>query len=165
MDELKRTIAFIFNNQGQEALTRKELELEMSITQRWFSGSEAAGLIEIAIREGLLTQGEDGVAPSFDTKGVEIPFDYRPPPRVLGLLLVKDPFMSIVDRMVESTSLDKRAIMARVNKLQNKLNVTIEVAALLVAKELGVDATEMYPLIQERIFELAGKEMEKETRG
>ncbi len=158
MEELKKTLAFIYNNQGQESMTKKELELAMAMTQRWFSSSEANGLIDFALREGLLEETDQGCVLSYDPKEMDIPFDFKPSDRVLKLLLVKDPFKALIKRIEENSSMERKKIMANVNRIQQDLNVTIEVAAIMVAKEMDVEVDDFYPLVQERIYELASRE-------
>ncbi len=64
---------------------------------------------------------------------------FEPPKDLLEKEVEEDVFPMILDEIVQKTDLDKQKIMAQVNKKQDKLNINIKTALLLVAQENEVD--------------------------
>ncbi|MEM0448720.1 MAG: DUF2240 family protein [Methanomassiliicoccales archaeon] len=140
MGDLETCLALLFKRKGKQILSEKEFVFSASMDFRWFSPKEAQTLLEIGVKRGLLERSEGMVKPTFDYKNIEVPINYRPCKDIL-----KDVqpdvslFGQILDSMAISTGLKKRDLVARVNKLQDRLGVDIEVAALALAKDLGID--------------------------
>lgn len=140
MGDLETCLALLFKRKGKQILSEKEFVFSASMDFRWFSPKEAQALLEMGLKRGLLERTEGMVKPAFDYKTIEIPVNYRP---CKDILKEVEPdvslFAQILDAMAASTGQKKRDLVARVNRAQDRLGVDIEVAALAVAKDLGVD--------------------------
>ena len=55
----------------------------------------------------------------------------------------EDLFMKIISRIIEDKNVEKTEVISRINKKQRKVDLEIEVLALLVAQEYGVEVKEL----------------------
>lgn len=140
MGDLETCLALLFKRKGKNILSEKEFVFSASMDFRWFSPKEAQALLEMGIKRGLLERTDGMVKPAFDYKTIEIPVNYRP---CKDLLKEVEPdvslFSLILDEMAKASGQKKRDLVAKVNRVQDRLGVDIEVAALSLAKELGID--------------------------
>ncbi len=139
MGELETCLALLFRRKGKNVLTEKELVFSASMDFRWFTPKEAQKLLELGLKKGLLTRTDGFVRPNFEYKKTEIPGTYRPSQKAL----VDEPedaslFARILDAISATSNWKKREIVARINKIQERLGVDIEVAALALAQDVGV---------------------------
>ncbi len=141
---MKRAVAFLFRLEGGRPLSEKEFVQFASYRLKWFKPTEAQRLLRVAqdlrvveLREGLLR-------PTFDAAGFEVPVDYRPPPGILERAPpAEDLFVKILNRIVERTGTDRRTAVSAVNAIQERMDVTVEVAALIHARALGVEVSDL----------------------
>ena len=140
MGDLETCLALLFKRKGKNILSEKEFVFSASMDFRWFSPKEAQALLEMGIKRGLLERTDGMVKPAFDYKTIEIPVNYRP---CKDLLKEVEPdvslFSLILDEMAKASGQKKRDLVAKVNRVQDRLGVDIEVAALSLAKEMGID--------------------------
>jgi hypothetical protein len=140
LGDLETCLALLFKRKGKNILSEKEFVFSASMDFRWFSPKEAQALLEMGIKRGLLERTDGMVKPAFDYKTIEIPVNYRP---CKDLLKEVEPdvslFSLILDEMAKASGQKKRDLVAKVNRVQDRLGVDIEVAALSLAKEMGVD--------------------------
>ncbi len=140
MGDLETCLALLFKRKGKNILSEKEFVFSASMDFRWFSPKEAQALLEMGIKRGLLERTDGMVKPAFDYKTIEIPVNYRP---CKDLLKEVEPdvslFSLILDDMAKASGQKKRDLVAKVNRVQDRLGVDIEVAALSLAKEIGID--------------------------
>ncbi len=139
MGELETCLALLFRRKGKNVLTEKELVFSASMDFRWFTPKEAQKLLELGLKKGLLTRTDGFVRPNFEYKKIEIPGTYRPSQKAL----VDEPedaslFARILDAISATSNWKKREIVARINRIQERLGVDIEVAALALAQDVGV---------------------------
>ncbi len=66
-------------------------------------------------------------------------------------------FIRIVQAIEKESGLDKRKVIARTNSLREELDIEIETAALLVARELSVPMDSYYSLVQTELVSRANK--------
>ncbi len=136
MSDLIYTVSMPFKRKGKDTLKENEFILALSIDLNWFSPDQARTLLSDAEKGGLLKREGGEVIPLFDLSSVQIPPSFKP-----GSVPGKKPlFDRIIDRITVTAGLDKRTIIALINKKQEELIkiVDIEVSTLLVALEQGV---------------------------
>lgn len=151
--ELKKAVALLFRRKGKDALSEKEFALQISMDLRWFSPTEAALLLENAKTAGFVVVGNAGLSPSFDVDDVEISLDFFPSKAVLEANRDEKPvFLRIVEALSEECGLAKAELMAEINRKKEKLRAEIEVAALFVAAERGVDLSGFHGEVEEVIM-------------
>jgi len=109
---------------------------------RWFSPKDAKRLLDIALENELLSLEDGKLKPKFDYKEIDVPTDYRPSKNILVTSQPEKPekniLSTIVDEIAAHTSIEKKELFSMINKKRERMNVDIEVAALLVGMEEGI---------------------------
>jgi hypothetical protein len=137
MSDLTYIVSMPFKRKGKEALKESEFVLALSIDLNWFNPEQAKTLLNDAEKSGLLKKEGDIIRPSFDISRVELPSGFKPESIIFDK---ENMFDRIIDRIIINTGIDKRKIIAQINKKQEELakQVVIEVSAILIAIEHGV---------------------------
>jgi len=137
MSDLTYTVSMPFKRKGKDALKDTEFILALSLDLKWFNPEQAKIILSEAQKSGLLKREGEMVRPSFDISGIEIPSGFKPEPANLPK---KPIFDRIIERIIAGTGIEKRKVIAMINKKQEELSkqVEIEVSAILVAVENGV---------------------------
>jgi hypothetical protein len=153
MGELETCLALLFRRKGKNILTEKELVFSASMDYRWFTPKEAQRLLELGIKRGLLTNTDGLVKPNFDYKRIDFPASYRPTQNTL----VDEPgdvslFSRILDAISVVSKWKKREIVARINKIQERLEVDIEVAALALALDVGAKVDDLADAVRAEVL-------------
>ena len=141
MDDFETCIAAIFKRKGKNIITETEFVFAVSLDYRWFTPKEAQDLLGIAIKKGLLTRSDDFLKPSFDPKDVDISMSFRPDKSILNSAEAEEisAFSRLLKDISNKSGIKKREVVARINKIQEKIGVDVEVAALIMAREVGLD--------------------------
>jgi hypothetical protein len=153
MDELRDAIALLFKRKGRDELSEREFVLSASMDLRWFPPRDAQRLLQIGLETKLLESQSGTIRPAFDVSSVEVPRDYVPTSAILDVPtpVSEDVFLRIVDAIVARTRTDRKSVIASVNGVQEKLDVEVEVAALVAAHQMGVDVTPFLPAVKSRL--------------
>jgi len=141
MDELQYAIALLFKRKGRDELTEREFVLSASMDLRWFPPRDAQRLLQLGLETKLLESHGGNIRPAFPIDSVEVPRDFVPTAKTLEVAtpVSEDVFLRLVDAIVARTKSDRRAVIATVNAVQEKMDVDVEVAALIAARRAGVD--------------------------
>lgn len=139
MEELKKTIALLFKRKGSSQMTEKEFVFSASMDLRWFPPKDSQQLLDVAISRGVVTLLEGQISPSFDTSAVDIPLDFTPTTAVFDMPAKEDLFSKILEHLLASLDIERQEVISRINAVQEKMGVEIEVAALLAGRSLDVD--------------------------
>jgi hypothetical protein len=154
MDDLRNAIAMLFKRKGKNVLTEREFVFSASIDFRWYTPKEAQMFLALGLKKGLLSAEDGIVKPTFDFRAVNIPVNYRPGKEMLSEPLEAPPlFPRILGAISSATGMGRRDIVSRINRTQDRLGVEIEVAALVVARELGVEISELLEETRKEILE------------
>ncbi len=149
---MKRAIAFLFRLEGGRPLSEKEFVQFASYRLNWFRPTEAQRLLRIAQDLHLLELRDGILRPTFEAVTVDVPVDFRPPHTVLDLAPVpEDLFLKILNRIVERTGTDRRSSVSAINAIQERMGIHVEVAALIEARTLGVDVSDLIDPVRESI--------------
>ncbi len=142
MDDLRYAIALLFKRKGREELTEREFVLSASMDLRWFPPRDAQRLLQLGLETKLLESHGGNIRPAFAIDAVDVPRDFVPTSKTLDVPtpVSEDVFLRIVDALVAHTKSDRRGIIATINAVQEKMDVDIEVAALVAARQAGLDA-------------------------
>jgi len=132
-------------------LSEREFVLSASMDLRWFPPRDAQRLLQIGLETRLLES--QAIRPAFDVSAVEVPRDFIPTSAILEVPTPAsaDVFLRIVDAIVAKTRTDRKSVIASVNAVQEKLDVEVEVAALVAAHQMGVDVTPFLPAVKSRL--------------
>jgi hypothetical protein len=135
---LRRAVAAPFQQRGVECMSESEFVVALSLDRDWFSPDQAKTLVDLATGEGLLDREGDDVAAAFQAGTVEIPDDFVPDESVVQ---ERSTFERVLDAVVEE-GVEKQEAVASINRLQADLGLHIEAAAVLYARQQGVDVTD-----------------------
>ncbi len=141
MDELRYAIALLFKRKGRDELTEREFVLSASMDLRWFPPRDAQRLLQLGLETKLLESHGGNIRPAFPVDSVEVPRDFVPTAKTLEVATpaTEDLFLRIVDAIVAKTRSERRAVIASINGVQERMDVDVEVAALIAARQAGVD--------------------------
>lgn len=142
MDELRYAIALLFRRKGRDELTEREFVLSASMDLRWFPPRDAQRLLQLGLETKLLESHGGNIRPSFPIDSVEVPRDFVPTAKTLEVAtpVTEDVFLRLVEALVAKTKQDRRAVIATINGIQERMDVDVEVAALIAARQAGIDA-------------------------
>jgi hypothetical protein len=152
MGELETCLGVLFKRKGKNVMTETEFILTVSFDYRWFTPKEAQGLLDISVKRGLLVRTEEYLKPSFDINDVEASLSFRPSKNVLKGDQEEVSFFARLIQLITDKGVKKRDAVARVNRTQERLGVDVEVAAVLVAKDLGADVSPFLEPVREEIL-------------
>ncbi len=153
MGELETCLAVLFKRKGKNVMTETEFMLTVSFDYRWFTPKEAQALLDISVKRGLLTRTEEFLKPNFDLKDVEASLSFRPSSSVLSDEKEEiSLFAQLVQLISDKGGLKKRDAVSRINRTQERLGVDVEVAAVLVARDLGIDVTPYLEPVKKEIL-------------
>jgi hypothetical protein len=152
MEELKRAITLLFKRKGGSQMTEKEFVFSASMDLRWFPPKDSQKLLDVALTRGLITLEDGQISPSFDISSVQVPMDFSPTPAVFELPAKEDMFSSILDHMLANLDMEKKDVISRINTIQERMEVEIEVAALLAGEELDLDMSQFLDKVEREIL-------------
>ncbi|KUJ93684.1 DUF2240 family protein [Archaeoglobus fulgidus] len=147
---MRKVIAAAFKSKGKKKMKRSELIYTMSFDLNWFTHEGSKKVVEEAEKEGLLA-GDDELQPTFDLDEVELT-DFKPD---LSELLSR----SVTDRIIEEIAVklkkDGREVVSMVNRKQEELGgiISFPVAALIVAKEVGINIAPYIEEVEREVFQ------------
>ncbi|MFW5953455.1 MAG: DUF2240 family protein [Candidatus Natronoplasma sp.] len=133
---MKKALAFIFQKEGEEII-KEDFIYTQSVDMEWFSSERAREVIDRALESDLIKMREDKILVNFDYKTVDIPMGFEPSEDIFEEKK-KDLFQALLSEMVEKTDFSKQEIMSKVNEKQDRLNIEITTAVLLVAREYDI---------------------------
>jgi hypothetical protein len=130
--------------------TRRELVMTASMSLRWFSPTDADAMVTMAVESGYLKANGTGVSLTFDPSTVQIPPGFTPSAELIKIKRASGDELlpNLVKAISERTKAEQRKVMARVNSMVLEMNVDVEVAALILALESGVDAKQFIDKIR-----------------
>ncbi|MFB6193849.1 MAG: DUF2240 family protein [Halobaculum sp.] len=132
---LRTAVAVPFRSAGTDRLGEGEFVVALSLDRDWFSPDQAKRLVDAAEARGLIERTDEGLHATFDPGDVTVPDEFTPDDDVLA---EQSTFERIVDRLV-ADGVEKRDAVAAANERQESAGVTLETAAVLVARERGLD--------------------------
>ncbi|MGM0604314.1 MAG: DUF2240 family protein [Halobacteriota archaeon] len=136
---LEVAVAIPFRQKGKRSLGEGEFVVALSLDRDWFSPDQAKRLVDVALGRGLLETIDDELRPTFDPDDVSVPEDFTPDESILR---EQSTFERALDRLV-SNGVPKQEAVATANERQRELGVTIETAAVLLARERGIDVSDI----------------------
>jgi hypothetical protein len=152
-DELEICLAALFLNRGKDVLTANEFTMYVSLDLRWMQVKDADTLMRILLEKKLMSRTGEYLRPLIDTAEVNVPVAYRPSEALLRSLRedgskrpaaekgdVPAPLPILIQKALDS-GVEKGAFVSECNRISKKADVDMEVAALMILREKGVDVT------------------------
>lgn len=153
--ELKKCIAALFRQKGKDVITEREFVYAASMDLHWFAPKHAQMLLDISLKSGLLRLSDGYLSPSFEISEDMLELDYKPSKDILAgeqKSAEKDLFIELVDKISANSGRQKKEIIARINMMKEKIPTDIEVAALIVGRNLGVDISSDIKSVREELL-------------
>ena len=152
MAEIEQALAQIFRKKGKSSLTEKEFVFAASLDLRWFTPKEAQKLLDIGLESQLLTRDGGELSPNFDHLATVTPSGFTPSPEMLRTAVQpKGVFLKLVDEITSKEEMPRKEAISLINNTQDRMNVDIEVAALVVAHSLKIDITSYLDSVEEDV--------------
>lgn len=146
---LRVVVAAPFKSKGVERLTEQAFTVALSLEREWMSPDRAKDVIDIAERDGLLGREDGELAATFDPDTVSIPEDFTVDESIFQ---ERAPFERVLDALV-ADGLERQEAVAGVNELQSRLGLTADAAAVVFARNRGVDVDDVAETVQRALAE------------
>lgn len=164
MNDIRLCIAAFFRSKGKNVVTSDEFLMGISMNMRWMSYKDAERLLSFSAANGLVEIDGEYVRPLFDITSIDIPVGYRPSTDILASVPAdavpaeKAADMKTVDETAVaeqedvlpkliakavSMDIDRKDFMSYCRTIQKKMNIDIEVAAIMVLRDNGADVSDM----------------------
>jgi len=152
MSELIYAVAQPFKAKGRRRLGIKEFIFTLTLDLKWFNPKEAKVLVQIGVENELLREDGESLIACFDPAQVNPPIDFKPTAKLLttGKQTL---FERILDQIIIQTGMNKRELIAAINKNQDELSklVEINVSALIVGIEHGADLKDLIDTVYQEL--------------
>lgn len=154
--ELGVCTAAFFRNKGKDIITVKELTMAVSLDLRWMPVKEANRFAELIVAEGYAVKTKDGLLKLADgLENTDVPVAYKPSKDLLAYIATSKPSKPLAAglplpgllEMAEKAGMKKGEFIAECNQVVKKLNVDIEVAALLILRDASVNVSGAYDAV------------------
>lgn len=144
---LRVAAAAPFVQEGSQQLRENQFVVSLSMDRDWFSPDQAKRLVDVATEAGILERDGDALELTIDAGAVTVPDDFVPDE---DLLQERSAFERVLDAVVAEGQPKHEAVGA-INARQQELGVTIEAAALVYARTVGLDIDEFLPNVRETV--------------
>ena len=144
---LQVAVAVPFRQQGARSLGEGEFVVALSLDREWFSPDQAKRLVDVAVGRGLLDNADGDLRPTFDVDEITVPEGFTPDTEILR---EQSTFEQLLDDMVAG-GLSKQKAVAATNETQRRLGITLEAAAVVVARRNGVDCAGVAERVQDEL--------------
>ncbi len=81
--EIEKLLSFVFRQAGRDVLLPSRIYGIISFDMHWYEPMTARKIVKRSLELGYLREEQDGLAPAFDYRSVELPFGFAPS---IGLL-------------------------------------------------------------------------------
>ncbi len=132
---LQVAVAAPFKQHGRDTIEESEFVVALSLDRDWLSPDQAKRLLDLAAGEGVIERADGEVTVAFDYDAVTIPEEFTPDE---SLFRERSAFERVLDDLV-AAGMEKQEAVAAVNKLQQRLGVTVEAAAVVYARRHDAD--------------------------
>lgn len=148
MGQLKKMLACLFQIKRKTELPKNELVFAVAFDHKWFSPKQATDLIEFAQLVDLI-KIEDGVVKlNFNANKIQVDPSFKPSEKLVDLPL----FEELVNEISETIGMPEKQVISQINEKHMKFGnmLSLEVAAILFAREKNVDVTRFLPAIKQK---------------
>lgn len=135
--DLERVVAAPFKQQGSDRVEESKFVVGLSLDRNWYSPDQASRIVELGIRNGLLTRDGNELVAQFSPESVSIPPDFNPADEPVAQ---ESPF-EIILRQLTDDGMEKQSVVAEINQLQGELGISVDAAAVVFAKSHKRDVT------------------------
>lgn len=178
-DSLALCASAFVRNKGKNVFTENDILMGLSMDLRWMTYSEAKAMLSAMMSENLFEKSGDMYRATFSNNDIDVPVAYKPSRTLIEGVLAKknkpapkpepkpepvvmeevpasekpapkDMMPELMNIAVDN-GIDRREFMMQSNAIQRKLGIFIEVAALYVLRDNGIDVTELADKVYESV--------------
>ncbi len=174
-DNLSLCASAFVRNKGKNVFTENDILMGLSMDLRWMTYSEAKVFLSAMVTAGLFERSGDMYRATFSNNDIDIPVAYRPGRDLIEKVqaakeapkeapkeevkeevpasekpVYQDMMPSLMNIAVDN-GIDRREFMMQCNNLKRKLGIHIEVAALYVLRDAGVDVSDLSGKVYESV--------------
>lgn len=173
--------AAFFRSRGKSVVTEKEFLMGASMNMRWMPYGDAERLLAVLIDSGVVEKDGEYIRPKVDVNSLDVPISYRPPAELLDMIrsyvpektrsdaspvasepsgpLAKttasddgeDVFQVLMSKAT-GMGIDRKEFLSSCRAVQKKMNIEIEVAALMVLRDNGADVSQMIGQVHDAVL-------------
>ena len=131
-------VATPFKKRGKKSLKISDFIFALSLDLKWGPPEKVRALLREAEAEGMVKMEGEMVTSLFDEQAVEVPLGFKPTSEE-GIL---DQGIRLI---TSQTGMSRKEVIALANEKQDSLKRLVELDAvvLLVAKEMGIDVSDL----------------------
>lgn len=147
-------IAFLFKRSGKNVLGSSEFYLTLSMDLNWFTPKQAKDFLKKSIDEGLIIKDDEGIKANFDLKKISVPVGFYPSNKAfeekteIRPVKTENILDEIINKLVNSSDLNEKEVIEKIKTIEKEKNITAEVAALLLGKDLNASLDIYFDLIK-----------------
>lgn len=156
-DELTVCATAFFRNKGRDVVTEKEFIMGISLDLRWMPVKESQALMDAMVSAGVLELKDGYLRPRFDGSALDVPVAYKPSKELIASLSSKKEkpqgglFPEMIS-MAEKCGMRRAGYIAACNSLQKKLDIDIEVAGIVILRDMGADVSSLYERARDTVL-------------
>jgi len=147
-------IAFLFKRSGKNILGSSEFYLTLSMDLKWFTPKQAKDFLKKSIDDGLIIKNDEGIKATFDYKKISVPVGFYPSNKIfegkteIRPVKTENILDEMINKIVTSSDLDEKEVIEKIKTIEKEKNINVEVAALLLGKDLDVSLDMYFDLIK-----------------
>ena len=141
MEKMEQLVAFLFQRSGKKVMRDSAIYAALSYELGWLTPAQSMVLIKECLDKGLLKEVEGGYTPAFEYESIEIPLGFKingsefEVPHEKG---EKELLPSIISE-IEGRGMKRESAEKEIRRISEKERVIPEVAALILAREKGIE--------------------------
>lgn len=131
-------VATPFKKRGKKSLKISDFIFALSLDMKWGPPEKVRALLREAEAEGMVKMEGEIVNATFDAEAVDVPMGFKPS--------TEEGILDQGIRLITShTGQSRKEVIALANEKQDSLKKLVELDAvvLLIAREMGIDVSEM----------------------
>lgn len=131
-------VATPFKKRGKKSLKISDFIFALSLDMKWGPPEKVRALLREAEAEGMVKMEGEIVNATFDAEAVDVPLGFKPS--------TEEGILDQGIRLITShTGQSRKEVIALANEKQDSLKKLVELDAvvLLIAREMGIDVSEM----------------------
>lgn len=171
-DNLALCASAFVRNKGKSVFTENDVLMGLSMDLRWMTYSEAKAFLSAMVTAGLFERSGDICRATFSDGSIDVPVAYKPSRELIGKVMeskekpapqpekenvpakeeqVPTDMMPVLMKVAMDNGIERKDFMVQSNAISRKLGIFIEVAALYVLRDAGVDITELSDRVYESV--------------
>lgn len=154
-EDLKKVVSTPFKRKGKDEIGKRAFVFTLALDLNWFSLDEARKILEIAKKKGFLDEKNEKIFPTFEVSDADVSLSFKPNSEFIDKIKEEgENILSLViKRIQEEEDETRKEIVSEANEIQSEMEklIDVEVAALLLAKEKGIEVSD---LVNKKIAQL-----------